>query len=62
MLNFPQSQDLQNKMENAGGDELKQKKALVGKLQTVLQFMPPSRIFLFLLCFFFHVLKPLFTL
>ncbi|XP_024402503.1 structural maintenance of chromosomes protein 4 [Physcomitrium patens] len=28
------SQDLQNKMENAGGDELKQKKALVGKLQT----------------------------
>lgn len=55
MLNFPQSQDLQNKMENAGGDELKQKKALVGKLQTVLQFMPPSRIFLFLLCFFFFM-------
>jgi structural maintenance of chromosome 4 len=37
VLTFPQAQDLQHKMENAGGEELKQKKALVEKLQKVLQ-------------------------
>ena len=36
VFTFPQAQDLQDKMENAGGEKLKQKKALVEKLQKVL--------------------------
>lgn len=41
-----QAQDLQSKMENAGGEELKQKKALVEKLQKVGYLVSPSLHFL----------------
>ena len=34
-LPYCKAQDLQHKLENAGGEELKQKKALVEKLQKV---------------------------